>query len=113
MRGGGTLARKRIAAKWIKQDLLDQLERNGTTGEHFINLVDDYMGLWKIKNLLFDDIKKSGITIRYDNGGGQKGSKKNDKVDQLLKVNERMLKLLNDLGIKAMTIGGEDGNEEM
>lgn len=109
------MARKRIAAKTIKQDLLDQLERNGTTGEHFINLVEDYMGLWKIKNLLFEDVNKRGITIDYDNGGGQKGSKKNDKVDQLLKVNERMLKLLNDLGIKAMAVSGEnkDDNEEM
>jgi len=108
------MGRREVSAKRIKDDLLDQLERNGTTGQHFFNLVEDYMGLWKIKNMLFADVKKRGISIDYDNGGGQKGSKKNDKVDQLLKVNERMLKMLGDLGIKAMSLGNDaDGNCEM
>jgi len=108
------MGRKEVSAKRIKDDLLDQLERNGTTGQHFINMVEDYIGLWKIKNMLFADIKKRGISIDYDNGGGQKGNKKNDKVEQLLKVNERMLKMLGDLGIKATAIGSDpDGSDEM
>ena len=43
----------------IEKDLLDQLERNGTVGEHYKDLVGDYMSLWDTKNLLAADIKKN------------------------------------------------------
>lgn len=96
----------------IKQDLLDQLDRNGTTGKHYIDLVNDYIDLWETKNMLIEDIKERGVRARYDNGGGQFGYKKNDSVDQLLKVNMQMLKLLDNLGIKPVQ-GGETEDEEM
>jgi endo-alpha-1,4-polygalactosaminidase (GH114 family) len=32
--------------KEIRQDILDQLERNGTTGKYYLDLVDDYMDMW-------------------------------------------------------------------
>ena len=41
----------------IRQDLLDQLERNGTCGEHYTDLVHDYMDLWVEKKLLAEDIR--------------------------------------------------------
>ena len=84
----------------IQKDLLDQLDRNGTVGEFYIDLVDDYMDMWITKTLLKEDIRARGIKIRYDNGGGQKGWKKNDSVDQKRQVNTQMLKLLSELGIK-------------
>ena len=96
----------------IKQDLLDQLERNGTTGNHYIDLVNDYIDLWSTKNLLIEDINERGVRTEYNNGGGQMGYKKNDSVDQLLKVNMQMLKLLDNLGIKPAQ-GGETEDEEM
>lgn len=30
----------------IREDLIDQLERNGTVGGHYIDLVNDYMNMW-------------------------------------------------------------------
>lgn len=96
----------------IKTDLLDQLERNGTTGKYYVDLVTDYMDLWVTKCLLVDDIQQNGVTVTYDNGGGQKGRKKNDSVEQRIKVNAQMLKLLSELGIKPMRSGG-DGDDEM
>ena len=30
----------------IQKDLLDQLDRNGTVGEFYIDLVEDYMDMW-------------------------------------------------------------------
>jgi len=89
--------------KKIRRDLLDQLERDGTTGEHFINLVDDYMTLWDTKVLLTADIRERGVTVPYNHGGGQVGVKKNECVEQLLKVNAQMLKLLTALGLKHST----------
>lgn len=97
----------------IKQDLLDQLERNGTAGKYYIDLIDDYMNLWKTKNLLIADIDQRGVVTEYQNGKEQWGHKKNDSIDQLLKVNQQMLKLLDALGIKPAKQGGDDFDEEM
>ena len=48
--------------------------------------------------------------VTYDNGGGQKGTKKNDSIDQRIKVNGQMLKILDSLGIKPTGnyLGGDD-----
>ena len=89
----------------IKQDLLDQLEENGVEGEHWVDLVDDYMSLWDIKNNLIDDIMERGVNIRYQNGENQYGWKKNDSVGNLHKTNTQMLKLLDKLGIDASPHG--------
>lgn len=96
----------------IKTDLLDQIERNGTTGKYYNDLVYDYMDLWVTKCLLVDDIQQRGVTVKYDNGGGQKGKKKNDSVEQRIKVNVQMLKLLSELGIKPSQ-DGDAGDDEM
>jgi len=98
----------------IKSDLIDQLERNSTTGKYYADLVNDYMDMWITKCLLVDDIQQRGVSIKYDNGGGQKGKKKNDSVDQRMKINAQMLKLLSELGIKpSQSDGDPDEPEEM
>lgn len=84
----------------IKQDLLDQLERNGVHGSQYEDLVKDYMALWEIKNQLIDDIKKKGVSVEYQNGEHQWGYKKNDSIAELNKTNSQMLKILSDLGLK-------------
>ncbi len=96
----------------IKYDLLDQLERNGTVGSFYTDLVDDYMNLWLTKNMLIEDIMERGATVSYKNGENQYGTKKNDSIDQVLKVNQQMIKILDALGIKP-TQGGEGVDEEM
>ena len=98
----------------IKKDLVDQLERNGVLGKHYFDLIDDYMCLWDIKNKLIKDIRVRGVSIEWSNGGGQGGFKKNESVSELNKTNAQMLKLLNDLGLKAARaepVGKDD--EEM
>lgn len=96
----------------IKADILDQMERNGTTGKYYTDLVDDYMSLWHTKNMLIEDIENRGVTTTYKNGENQYGTKKNESVDQLLKVNMQMLKIIDALGIKPSQTVGDD-NEEM
>jgi phage terminase small subunit len=98
----------------IKQDLLDQLERNGTLGKYYNDLVSDYMDLWVTKSLLVDDIQQRGVTVAYNNGGGQKGVKKNDSIEQRIKVNAQMLKILSEIGVKPSRPDGDnDETEEM
>lgn len=99
---------KKATKTEIKMDLLDQLDRNGTTGKYYRDLVDDYIELYDTKKKLIQDIKERGVTCKYQNSETQWGYKKNDSVDQLLKVNQQMLKLLDALGIKPSQDGDPD-----
>ena len=44
--------------KTIRKDLTDQLERNGTVGKYYFDLVEDYMDLWLTKVALVEDIQE-------------------------------------------------------
>ena len=93
----------------IRQDLLDQLDRNGTVGKYYTDLVEDYMSFWVDKCLLTDDIQSRGVVVTYNNGGGQSGKKRNDSIADKIKVKVQMLNILNALGIKpAQADGGDD-----
>lgn len=103
--------KKKPIYKIIRKDILDQLERNGTIGKYYEDLIEDYMDMWIIKTLLVEDIQNRGVSVKYDNGGGQTGFKKNDSVDQKLKTNAQMVNLLEKLGIKPSTSSDGDGDE--
>jgi len=96
----------------IKQDLLDQLERNGIVGEHYLDLVDDYIQLWEIKNKLIKDGKKNPYT-EWRNSDTSFGRKKNDSIDQAVKVSKQMIEILNFLGLKPPKDGGEVDDDDM
>lgn len=97
--------------KTIEKDLKRQLEQNGTTGKYYLDLVDDYMRLWDIKNKLFQDIADRGVVTPYNNGGGQSGTKQNDSVVSVLKVSERMTKILDNIGIKPSLVSKQEDND--
>ena len=92
----------------IRRDLLDQLERNGTCGKYYTDLVEDYMSFWVDKQLLTDDIQARGVVVTYNNGGGQSGKKRNDSIADKIKVNVQMLNILNAIGIKPAPADGDD-----
>lgn len=96
----------------IKNDLLNQLRTNRTKGKYYTDLVSDYMSLWVTKNLLIKDIESRGVSIAWNNGGGQKGRKKNDSVSELTKVNAQMTKLLNELGLKPTDSSNGDDEDD-
>ncbi|MEC1778411.1 P27 family phage terminase small subunit [Schinkia azotoformans] len=95
----------------IKSDLLEQLHKNGIKGSQFIDLIDDYMSLWDLKNKLIQDIDERGAMISWNNGGGQHGMKKNDSVAELPKVNKQMLSLLKELGLQAVVVKVDDTDD--
>ena len=84
----------------IRKDLIAQLGRNGVTGSHYIDIIDNYLAFWEIKKKLIADIRARGLIVKWDNGGGQKGERKNESVGELHKVNAQMLKILSDLGLR-------------
>ena len=96
----------------LRKSLLDQLEENGNMKDFFIDLVNDYMSLWVIKNQLNDDIETRGVVTEYKNGANQYGTKRNDSIADLLKVNSQMLKILQQLEIKATPTITEDLDED-
>ena len=95
----------------IIQDLLEQLERNGTRGSYYRDLIDDYMDFWDMKNELFADIKKRGTVVEYDSNTGQSNMKKTESVDASQKVSTRMTQLLDSLGINPSQ--ADTGDDEM
>ena len=105
--GGGGMSRKKMTdyekkRELIRTDLMQQLHKNGITGKHFIDLIEDYMSLWDLKNKLIDDIETRGAMILWQNSETQKGYKKNDAVAELPKVNKQMLAMLKELGLQAV-----------
>lgn len=101
------------SAKKIKKNMIDQLQRAGNDNEFYMDLVNDYMDMYATKQLLVEDIKERGVRVSYDNGGGQKGYKKNESVEQRLKVNAQMLKLLSELRLTPSYNEGGDEDEEL
>ena len=95
----------------IKQDLLEQLERNCTVGEQYTDLVEDYLALWDTKKMLIKDIKTRGAVVEYESNTGTKNMKKNESVSELVKVNMQMIKLLSGMGISPSNQTGDDDDE--
>ena len=88
----------------IRNDLLKQLKDRNMFQQYYVSLVNDYIHLWDVKNGLVDNIEENGVTITYNNGGGQSGEKKNDCVPELYRINGQMLKLLDNLGLRGADI---------
>ena len=103
---------KKTKKSQIKRDLIDQLERQGIYGQHYLDLVNDYMELYDIKNKLIRDGKKTPYT-EWRNSETSYGRKKNDSIDQAVKVNQQMLKILAFLNIKPSTHGEMFDDDEM
>ncbi|MGG3943380.1 P27 family phage terminase small subunit [Peribacillus psychrosaccharolyticus] len=83
--------------KIIGKDLKEQLTDKGAGHAHYLDMVNDYLALWDVKNKLIADIEERGVVVKW----GQMGKKKNDSVGELNKTNAQMLKILSELGLKA------------
>lgn len=97
----------------IYKSMIKQLKDRNILESHYISLVDDYMELWNIKNLLIEDIRERGVSVVWNNGGNQSGVKKNDSVNELVRVNAQMLKILSELGIRGADIKHIEYDDEL
>lgn len=82
-------------------DLKNQLIANNNYTAYTEDLLQKYMRFTDIEDKLNEDIAIRGVSVYWNNGGGQEGYKKNDSISELTKVNAQKAKLLNTLGIKA------------
>ena len=99
----------KITANKLKNDLMKQLQQRGMDKQtQYVSLVEDYIELWNVKNRLIDDIRERGVTVGWNNGPAKLGKKKNESVTELTKVNNQMLKILAELGLRGADIPIEE-----
>ena len=109
--GGTAMAAKskKTRRKEIHQALLHQVDPSGSSGQkHFLDLIDDYMKFWDIKEMLLEDIARRGVVVEYTSNAGITNRKKNESVDQLQRINAQMLKILTQLELKPVPEGEAD-----
>lgn len=98
----------------LKEELKQQLITKANYNKVTIELLEKYIKFTKIEDKLNEDIDKRGVSVHWNNGGGQQGYKKNDSIAELTKVNNQKIKILDKLGIKAPESKEEgDGDYEV
>lgn len=95
---------KKEIKELIYTDLNNQLLKLGKLGKYNEDLISDYIYFWDLKLKLQKDIKKSGLRYKTTNGNGIESTKPNESVQNLIKVNGQMLKILSDLGLQEPSI---------
>ena len=88
--------------KRVEKSLKQQLVSKGADVEIFKNLIDDYMGLWDLKEMYFQDVKENGLRV---------DGKENTSPKQIPIVNRQMLAILKQLDITTENVVREDGEE--
>ena len=94
-------------AEIIREDLNNQLMQQNKFGKHFEDMVEDYIFFFKMKEDMRQDIVDNGLRYRNTGGNGFTTFKPNESVLNILKVNGQMLKILQDLELKAPDEEGE------
>jgi len=83
----------------IERDLTKQLKEKEVVGAHYEDIIQDYLSLWDLKCKLREDIRTTGISVP-----GMHGPKSNPSINDMHKTNDRMLKILEALGLKASPV---------
>lgn len=91
----------------IREDLKNQLMTQNKFGKQFDDMVEDYLYFFELKERLKHDIDINGIRYKNTGGNGFSTYKPNESVERLQKTNGQMLKILQDLDLKAPEEDGE------
>lgn len=85
----------------IKEDLKDQLVAQNKFGTQFDDMISDYLYFIELKERLQQDLDINGFRYKTTGGNGFTTYKANESYERLLKTNAQMLKILQDLDLKA------------
>ena len=88
--------------KRVEKSLKQQLVSKGADVEIFKNMIDDYMGLWDLKEMYFEDVKENGLRV---------DGKENTSPKQIPIVNRQMLAILKQMDITTDNVVREDGED--
>ncbi|EAD2646532.1 terminase [Listeria monocytogenes] len=84
----------------IEKDLKQQLKDKNLTSPIYEDRVNAYLYYWDMEQNLLRDINERGFYVEYDNGGGQKGTRKNDSALLLQKYTKQAMDILQFLSLK-------------
>jgi len=88
--------------KRVEKSLKQQLVSKGADVEIFKNMIDDYMRLWDLKEMYFQDVKENGLRV---------DGKENTSPKQIPIVNRQMLAILKQMDITTDNVVREDGED--
>ena len=77
----------------IERDLLEQLGEENQGNSHYTELIKDYVFMWDTMQELKLDIEARGVSIYWQNSETQFGYKKNDSIQEMVRVSNQMLKI--------------------
>lgn len=95
----------------IRDDITKQLDNLSKFGKYYDDLVNEYLSLLAIRECLKEDINLKGVRYKFTNGNGKEQEKANESVTNLIKVEQIMLKISNDLGINQPFIKPRENND--
>lgn len=93
----------------IREDLKNQLFTQNKFGKQFDDMVEDYIFFVRLKEDLQNDIRDKGLRYEVRTGNGYVTEKPNESVKNLKDINAQMLKILQDLDLKAPEEGPKAG----
>lgn len=96
----------------IRKDLKDQLIAQNKFGEHFNDMIENYLFYVKLKEELQYDIDTRGIRYEARTGNGYKTDKPNESIKNLTNVTTEMRKILQDLDLKEPEEPPETGDKD-
>ena len=99
-------------AKLVREDLTNQLRSLNKFGKFYDDLVDDYVYYLDLKDYLIKDLRTVGIRYLAPTGNGHSALKQNESLQNLPKVTQLMLKILNDLGLQEPTVTDESASDD-
>lgn len=96
----------------IRTDLKQQLEDMNKYGKFYDDLIDDYIQIVKTKDNVKQDIKERGIRYKVKTGNGFMQVKPNESVQNFVRLNNQLLKILESLGLKAPPESDQGDDED-
>lgn len=95
----------------IKEDLMNQLDKQNKYGKHFEDLADHAVYLFSLKDDLQEDIKVNGIRVKMLTGNGYEKEVDNASIRNLNQVSSQLLRVLKDIGINELDVDTGDYDE--
>lgn len=103
------MAKKNV--KKIKEDLIQQLSMRNMTQSFYLDLVDQYVSYFNMKEELMEDIRKNGVRVEVTSGNGFTTKKANESILLAHKTTQIMLKILSDLDLKQPIVDDESDSD--
>lgn len=100
--------KKKITENSLRKSLIKQLSDQGADVDHYIDFVEDYLKLRKVKEGLLEDIEKRGTTYVEENSTHVKVWKTNPSIKDAATVDRQMLLILRELKLTTDNAGGGD-----